>query len=48
MELNLQSLKFTRAPSTHAAVLISCDQATSLPPPPAHWAHIRGRYWSAK
>jgi hypothetical protein len=39
MELDLQSLC--------TAVLFGCDPAT-LPPPPRIWAHLRGRYWSAK
>ncbi len=30
------------------AVLIGWDPATPPPPAPRIWAHIRGRYWSAK
>jgi hypothetical protein len=30
------------------AVLIGWDPATPPPPTPGIWAHIRGRYWSAK
>jgi hypothetical protein len=45
MELDLQSLFGLQ----HTALLSGLDPAT--PPPPTHpriWAHIRGRYWSAK
>ncbi len=41
-ELDLQSL----FGSMCTAVLIGWDTAT--PPPPRSWAHMRGRYWSAK
>jgi hypothetical protein len=42
MELDLQSLFGFLC----TAVLIGLDPAT--PPFPRIWAHIRGRYWSAK
>ncbi len=46
MELDLQSLFGLMC----TAVLIGWDPATSPPPHPSPriWAHIRGRYWSAK
>ncbi len=44
MELDLQ--KFIWAP---CAQLYSSAETPQLPPPsPRIWAHIRGRYWSAK
>ena len=47
MELHLQSLFGLHAHSLVTTVLISWDPATP-PHPPRIWAHIRGRYWSAK
>jgi hypothetical protein len=45
MELDLQSLFGLLC----TAVLIGGDLATpQLPPSPRIWAHIRGRYWSAR
>ncbi len=47
MELDLQSL--FGVGFMCPAVFISWDPANTPPPPPPHiWAHIRGRYWSAK
>ncbi len=45
MELYLQSKVYLG--SMWIAVLIGWDLATPSPPPRI-WAHIRGRYWSAK
>ncbi len=45
MALDLQSLLGLLC----TAVLIGRDPATPpSPPPPPIWAHMRGRYWSAK
>ncbi len=55
MELDLQSLFGLHACSICTAVLLgrkTPQPATRSPPPPPPspriWAHIRGRYWSAK
>jgi hypothetical protein len=41
MEVNLQSFFW-------AVQLHSLAETPQLPPSPRIWAHIRGRYWSAK
>jgi hypothetical protein len=48
LELDLQSLFGLHVHSCN--VLNGCDPAILPPPPPSLriWAHIRGRYWSAK
>ncbi len=45
MELYLQSIFPLHG---HSFILIGRDPTTPFPPPPCIWAHIRGRYWSAK
>jgi hypothetical protein len=47
MEVDFQSLFWAPCHVMSTAVLIGWDPAT-LSLPPRIWAHIRGRYWSAK
>ncbi len=45
VKYGVRSPKFISAPFTQ---LYSLAQTLHPPPPPRIWAHIRGRYWSAK
>ncbi len=47
VKYGVRSSKFIRAPCAQLCSFAETPQPPP-PPPPRIWAHIRGRYWSAK